>query len=539
VSGLLIFILMIVLPLTVKGVRHWREVRREEERERRRGRARSRRLASRLRDGEHPFDLRRFLARVERAFLVTQQGLARHDLDPARPFLSDGVHECFALEIEERRARGCAPAPVEARVEHLELLEVRTSDAFEVAAVQVDARVDGARDRGRVSEVWSFLRRAGARPAGPDGLLEGRCPNCGAPLAAGDALAALRCASCGIGLRGALRDWVLTTITQRSQWKPRDQRPPPGLRRLRERDPGFTLEHLEDRAAVLFRRDLDAARRGNVAVLVPVAAPACVERRRREIEQGHGWLGACSVGLVRTRGVVESDELVRALVEIGFEAERQVPGLQELPFLEGLPQPRSRYRRLYILARRRDARSDPAQCLLSAHCLRCGAPVERSGRIDCRWCGEVLNDGHGDWILQAVLDGDSQSARSLLAALPHATRTDLAALSGTTRGGLLAWAASLALADGRFKPEENAALLGLAERLDVPVSDLRSLAVAAQRGEIEAALPGSDEQARAWLRILHDLACADGALAPEERALLDSLARRCGLDPRELEAGAA
>jgi tellurite resistance protein len=298
----------------------------------------------------------------------------------------------------------------------------------------------------------------------------------------------------------------------------------------------LTLEHLEDRAAVLFRRDLDAEWRGDVATLVPVAAPAFVERRRRALEarEGRSFLGDCAVGLVQARGVIETGGLVRALVEIAYSGE-------EFRFrTEGPPAPvdplrrRSQRRGLYLLARRPDARSDLAHCLLSAHCLRCGAPVERAPRIDCGWCGEVLNDGHGDWVLQGVLPYESENARALLACLPSATRTDVAALSGTTRGGLLAWAAALTLRDGLFEPEENAALLALAERLDVPVSDLRSLAVAAQRGELKASLPEGPDQARAWLRLLRDLAHADGALAPEERALLDSLARRCGVDPREL-----
>jgi len=112
---------------------------------------------------------------------------------------------------------------------------------------------------------------------------------------------------------------------------------------------------------------------------------------------------------------------------------------------------------------------------------------------------------------------------------------DVAALGGPTRAGLLAWAAALALCDRLWKPEENEALLRIGERLEVPRSELASLAAAAQRGDLEATLPEGPEQARAWLRILIDLAASDGALAAEERALLHSLAAQSGVGADELE----
>ena len=528
-----------------------REVLRERERERRRGAARSRRLARALRDGDAPFELPRFLARIARAYGAAHEACSRQDLAAARPFLSDGVYERFASEIEEQRSLGDRTLVTGVRVEHVELLEVRRSETFDTAAVRVDAwlrhhRVDRASRRklsftGRdqeVREVWSLLRRSGARSDTEAGLLEARCPTCAAPLEPGPDLDALRCAACGGGLRGALCDWVLTGITQLAAWQPREQRPPPGLRALRELDPGFTLEHLEDRAAVLFRRHVDALRRGELAGLVPVASPDFLERHRAEIEPGESgpsYVGECAIAGVRTRGVLVRSGRVCVLVEIRFSGETFRRAAQGPPEPVDALRRRRDHRSLYVLARRPDARSDLERCLLSAHCPRCGAPVARAARGDCAWCGEVLNDGHGDWVLADVLPSESKGARALLAELPGATRMDVAALGGPTRAGLLAWAAALALCDRLWKPEENEALLRIGERLEVPRSELASLAAAAQRGDLEATLPEGPEQARAWLRILIDLAASDGALAAEERALLHSLAAQSGVGADEIE----
>ncbi|HPS82080.1 MAG TPA: CTP synthase, partial [Candidatus Limiplasma sp.] len=67
------------------------------------------------------------------------------------------------------------------------------------------------------TEVWTLLRRPGAKTLSRPGLMEGYCPNCGNKLALSTSIT---CASCQALINSGEYDWVLAEITQGSQFQP-------------------------------------------------------------------------------------------------------------------------------------------------------------------------------------------------------------------------------------------------------------------------------------------------------------------------------
>ncbi|MFT5685744.1 MAG: hypothetical protein ACI8RZ_006698 [Myxococcota bacterium] len=101
-----------------------------------------------------------------------------------------------------------------------------------------------------VGAKWFYIRRLdGVRPeaVGGHGPWEQSCPRCGADLELSDRV---RCMQCGAVVNSGEHDWILCGISEgEHEYEIFDI---PGLLALRQRDPGFVPEIVEDRAVAIF-----------------------------------------------------------------------------------------------------------------------------------------------------------------------------------------------------------------------------------------------------------------------------------------------
>ena len=174
----------------------------------------------------------------------------RQDMNPVWPFISDGVHERFSIQIDEQKSLGYQDHLEQISVDDITLVEFSQGDVFDIATVRIDARAADYRvslkDQKRIAgsslvepfvEMWSWLRRHGMTrdPAKP-GLIEGNCPNCGAAIEMNQSA---KCPHCQAYLRSGEFDWVLTEITQQSEWRRGRHGLAPGTAEFQRSDPGF------------------------------------------------------------------------------------------------------------------------------------------------------------------------------------------------------------------------------------------------------------------------------------------------------------
>ena len=218
------------------------------------------------------FDENAFLLRAATACVAIQDAWSTQDMSKARAFISDGVYERFSRQIADYKDRGIRNRMSDVKVLETAALGYLAGNSYDAVYVSVkvaatdqmvtlvdETVLSGGSDI--FTEVWTFLRRPGAKTLARPGLLEGHCPSCGAPLQIVDAA---QCAACKAWVNSGEHDWVLTGITQVSEWAfPSPEREVSGWEELRETDPGVSLESLEDRAAVAFWRWLDARRRAS------------------------------------------------------------------------------------------------------------------------------------------------------------------------------------------------------------------------------------------------------------------------------------
>jgi hypothetical protein len=502
---------------------------------------------SQIRRHDPNFSAQAFCQRVGNAFLKIQQSWTAQDLTSVRPFISDGVLERFSLQFAEQRDAGYRDVMENVSVQQIRVADLREAGVFDEVAVRVSASaadyrtrlsdgrfLSGSRNVEPLVEIWSFLRKRGAiTDLSKTGLIEGNCPNCGAPIEMNESA---NCQRCKALLRSGEYDWVLSEITQESEWQRRSLDNIPGLARLRQRDPGFDALAMEDRASVIFWRRAAADRTGKIDPLRKVASEEFCQSYAAALAPGPDGLRKiitdCAVGSVSMIGSLDSGDdspFERTLTEIrwsGKGAAGSVIG-----------------RTLFVLGRAPGSQTDSGKSISSAHCPNCGAPESSGTSNACDYCHTVLNDGKHGWILLGLAPMTAPRSQELLSKLRDSAVSSPPTMSGWTNGspaaqpsqgwrtaqrstsdaGLLAWAIKEAAADGTVDPTERQVLSEMATQRGVSSDQLNAMIDAALRGEIDVPEPTSRTEAESWLAGMARIALADGKLTREEFGLLRML----------------
>jgi uncharacterized tellurite resistance protein B-like protein len=509
---------------------------------RRRREQHSRVSAQSLRGADPAFDEARFLERVRKAFEKAQDSWCAQDLEPLRPFVSDGVFERFSLQIEEQRADGWRQGMEGLVVQGATLVDVAAGTHFDTITVRIPFRADihkrsletGKRLPGSqlprtfFSECWSFVRRRGAKTLVGDGLMEGQCPNCGATLQMNQSA---KCGHCECLARSGQFDWVLVEITQAGEWRREREAEIAGLADYAARDEGFSVPLLEDRASVAFWRKCAADRAGRVDPLARVADEAFCKRYADELAPSGGrpriYTGDCAVGSVRTLGLLAGRERDRAVVEVVWDGRAMTAGQEAKG---GVPKRQLR-KTLFVFARAAGQTTQLETAFTTACCRTCGAADPGGTDPKCPYCEAPRTGDRSTWLLSAVYAAGTKAGRELLAELAGAPSEPIPAV-GESTADLLAWAAALVHADGEVSEREWRALHGLADRAELPRERVDQLL---EYGQSESGpRPRDTLEARAWFRALIGVALADGHLGRPERSFLREAGEQLGLSKSEV-----
>jgi len=356
-----------------------------------------------------------------------------------------------------------------------------------------------------------------------------------------------KCETCSALLRSGEHDWVLVEVTQASEWHPHSPEAIRGVPEMRAKDPGFSVQHLEDRASVMFWRTAMSERLGNTTPMRKMASDKLCEERQRYIAEGvrddgrRSYFGERGVGAVDVLGLIPEtggrDGAVVAVTWSGTFFSVDAKGGRRRERKSSI------ITTLLRLERRATATSDPGETVSSAHCAHCGAP-DAGGESDaCEYCGEVMNDGKRDWVLTQIAQKHSARGRELLALtrapLVESLRTAEPTtaddgMSRPTAHGILAWMIHTSLADGHLDKREEARLVSLTERAGLRRQELDDLLDAARQNNLEAPSPHNLGEAREWIEEVAVVALADGQITHGEEAVLIGLGESGGLSAADV-----
>lgn len=516
-----------------------------------------------LRSRDPQFSETEFLERARKAFLQIQHGWCEQNLARVQAFISDGVFERFSLQIAEQKAHGFHDKMSNLTIHDCQIAQLESDSHFDTIHVYfrasaVDVKADRATGRhvggsGQnefFEEYWSFLRKPDAKTLKKPGLIEGFCPNCGAPIELGQIA---QCPMCNSFLRSGEYDWVLSEITQSCEWSVQEKQTIPGLAEINAKDPGFNVQHIEDKTSVIFWRRVTADRLGNVAPIRKMALESYCTQFAAGLVPGpnreRSFIAECAVGSSSVRAVAQGNDFDRVYVEIRWSGKPHVIDGN------GVIKPSSKHflsrHSVFVLARQSARQTDIRTSLISSHCPNCGAPESAVESVMCEYCNTVLNDGSREWVLEKIISPGDQELQELLRQAVPAQMRPVGIPVGLSAGSLstavapsvfpipaadaLAWMVRVMLADGVIHDKEMAMLKEFASSYQVPVEKLEGIIATAKAGELPMVIPEEREQRMALMNVIVGMALADGRLAPEEIEVLNEVGAKMGFSQYDLK----
>ncbi|WP_394826443.1 TIM44-like domain-containing protein [Pendulispora albinea] len=472
------------------------------------------------------------VGRVQHMSVILREAWCAGDMRPARPFLSDGVLSRFQVQLELMRAEGVRNVMSDASILYTTIEGVDSHPPVDVVHVRFTAR---ARDRNvpytatpeqaakaladasiePYTEIWTLVRKQGAVTKLAPEQVGKACPQCGAPL---DPQAEMiQCKYCGALACSAEHDWVLSEITQLSEWYPESYSEVPGLAALRETDPLVAREPLEDRASYLFWKWIESARKRSPAPLRKCATPDFIATRAnvgplanvRDVAIGAADCILCDPG--------PEDDFDHVYVKIYWSARMQ-PNQEPTPI-----------QTIARLSRRAGVHAKFS--MTAVVCPNCGAPLTESDTTRCDHCSTEIAAGDRAWVLDAMLPPDEVRSRAIPdQPLPDWIVPNIA--DPRERSVLFAQMALLMSHDGKLDKQEKKLLRTCGRRWVIPEE---TVAHVMSNPHAAATMPLVSASPQWFLAGLVSAALIDGKLDTQERALLDRARAALSLPHEELE----
>lgn len=525
--------------------------------------AEDKRAVSELQETDPYFDKQTFVERIKKSFVVIQNAWTKRDLKDAEFFLSDGTYEQFSIQLEELKRDHVIDYLEGLSVKDVKFLKFEKGDTFSVIHISISAEginyrksdidgsfLEGSKFREPFTEVWTLIRRTGAKTTGKPGLMEGNCPNCGNPVKVGRLT---KCDVCNSILRSGQHDWVLTKITQRSAWKiTSDAATVLGYKKYKIKDPFFNLQHIEDKVSVMFWRKITSEKLGDISFLKKIAQNKFCDREEalyKTSKNDRPFHTRCGVGSISLLGVGNFGAEDKAFAEVVWS------GIPTLPpksagtssakttvknYYSGNRTPIN-YTQIFILTRKAASRTSPDGSLNSAHCPNCGAPESKSSANECDYCGTVMNSGEKDWVLEDVVFSNDSNVRKLIMSLKTAVTIDKPKAYSTFKSSvsgleMTRWAIGMMLADGKVEQSEINYLGELSQKYSITKKQISDIIqeISSQPNPVDYVMKSSAvKDNRELFRCLIKMAMADGKISKEEMQMLKEIAKTSNMSESE------
>ena len=288
---------------------------------------------------------------------------------------------------------------------------------------------------------------------------------------------------------------------------------PDGFAKVRQSDPSFTTEALEDRASLVFWKWIEAQSLGDPSRLAKVAQAGFTGGiQKRQFRE-------CAVGAVNTQQLASSGGTDVAAVEVKWSAKVGNGPTQPLRYV-------------LLLERASGAKTPDGHGMSTNRCSQCGAPLSDNGQPTCEFCGNALSSGQNDWVLRDLGAWEWWRSQGGVPATSRAAPAAARVPDREERERLVYLMAVMAKADGVVDANELKLLKMASDRWNVPWAIVELALNASGDGLFGKLIARGSGEAESFMRELVQVAMADGKIDSKERKLLASAALHLGLESR-------
>jgi hypothetical protein len=335
------------------------------------------------------FNLENFQTIVGKIANVLQESWNSGDMKNVRPFISSGLYSRLNNQlnllknndgvVNKMEEFGIVSISIKDYSTENEYQTVHLNMVFEAKDITVPADLSENEIQKKLkssslitySEIYSFNRKIGVKTNPEKFLITGNCPSCGSP--ADYSHYSLKCNNCGNIYNSGEKDWVLSEITQISEWKKKSTLDVPS----------FNHQVLEDRASAVFWKYLTFLIYGNKLYIQRDATHKFIQNFVQKSEK----IYLPVVGGVNLLDCIQKENRYEAKVQILWSASNIKGG-----------EPSGKVSHILMVRDSKPNKTGFSETI----CVNCGAPFPERDTLVCEYCNESIPEKVNDWLLEEV-----------------------------------------------------------------------------------------------------------------------------------------
>lgn len=354
--------------------------------------------------------------KVQTAFLTIQEAWSQKKITLMRRFITDGVYQRFHAQFTMMNLLDQVNLISNVKVLTLRPVRYSVEGDYECIDMEIQAEAEDQFISERFPEFnspggqenfveyWSFIRRRDCAHT-KDIFHQDQCPKCGGPLAE-KLMETARCPFCGVYINSGEFDWVLSEITQEQDYQGFETEPRtiPTLTSQENKILVFSKQVLEDKASNAFLQVLIGLAERSMQKVQRFSTPRYFLKAQLMLEK-QGYIydrlfirAVDLIDLALLPDEMAQTQIVQAKIEIRCSFKRVILKEDSAMALD-----LNMVERKYILTFIHQLSDQVAKgSIYSNSCSACGGTQKDSLQAQCEYCGTVLNDPKGDWIVDDI-----------------------------------------------------------------------------------------------------------------------------------------
>lgn len=479
------------------------------------------------------FNLTEFYEKVTTSFYKIQDSWEAQNLSPVRQFISDGVYQRFNAQFIMMRELKQHNELSNIKLLNKKIVLAENDGNFFILHVRIDAEIKdlfisekfpelNSGGSESFTEYWTYTKKANSS-SNKNIFNNDNCPNCGDSIQ--NKLGEIsKCPSCGTQINNGEYDWVLSEITQAedfaTNYSQRRERKD-FYNRLKNKgyqDSEFSPQYIEDKASNAFLQIKIAEALTDEKRVNRFCSDEYTSNLKSSFKESFLY-NRLYLNDVQTLNIYSDSSKLYAAVKLKYTQQRVSINNGKLNIIHQSPFSTNEY---LILSRNKNYSSNKYSAM-AHNCSGCGAPVEDSLQLTCKYCASALNDNTKDWIVESLLtkgqyssfkDGFNNNVSSQKQ--EQKLEDDLMDVRDYVLNNMML----VAMSDGELQDEERELMINISKKLGYNTKKITELFNEIKANQLALKMPDDAKKREKVIKQMRKMAEANGIINETEKQII-------------------